>query len=457
MDNTPDEFKCPITLEIMVDPVLCDDGYTYERSAIMSMRKSISPMTRQPIDKSKIIPNRALKNAILRFKESTGVSGITIQPKNNLMSQIITSRMSALDIFERKQKDIEISRREQIDKERREKERLKQIEKERQEKIRQEDIQLQRAVNMFNAEDVPSFIIGKEVIHYSTADNDRSGQTYPSWTCNSEQQYIFDLNMFRQIKNYDMDELFTLYKQIIDDYTWIKKYMFSPEDPEGRAYIDYYFDNYESNIKEFTNLIEENEKTLVRNDSNPYGGCWNINQHYNQRQDHLNTLSEFKSELSSLQSINKPREYYYVNNHELSGIVTETRHHIYYQRTVKGKWIIEQQTRLDNFLISFFEKFTDHNNKCYHGNFRPQQSWSNDDHIKSNLSSHHIVSVYKSYINHIITSSNGVRNSNYGKYYKNFTTRHFEPLMKLAKLFIEIIEFLRPDIDIKYKKLLSTE
>ncbi len=64
MDTIPDDFKCPITLDVMKDPVLCEDGFTYERSAIISLRNSISPMTRQPIDKTKLIPNRALKNVI---------------------------------------------------------------------------------------------------------------------------------------------------------------------------------------------------------------------------------------------------------------------------------------------------------------------------------------------------------------------------------------------------------
>ena len=58
-DLIPPEFLCPITLELMKDPVICDDGYTYERIAILSTTDSLSPMTRQPIDKSKVLPNRA--------------------------------------------------------------------------------------------------------------------------------------------------------------------------------------------------------------------------------------------------------------------------------------------------------------------------------------------------------------------------------------------------------------
>ena len=77
----PDELKCPITLELMNDPVLCEDGYTYERTAIMNIPNSLSPMTRQPIDKSKLIPNRALKSAIERFISSNS------QVQNHLLEK----------------------------------------------------------------------------------------------------------------------------------------------------------------------------------------------------------------------------------------------------------------------------------------------------------------------------------------------------------------------------------
>ena len=66
----PDEFICPITLDIMNDPVICEDGYTYEKKSILQLQTSISPMTRQPIDITKIIPNRALKYAIIRFNKN---------------------------------------------------------------------------------------------------------------------------------------------------------------------------------------------------------------------------------------------------------------------------------------------------------------------------------------------------------------------------------------------------
>jgi hypothetical protein len=44
-NNIPQEFICPITLSIMDNPVICDDGYTYERESIIRLPNSISPMT----------------------------------------------------------------------------------------------------------------------------------------------------------------------------------------------------------------------------------------------------------------------------------------------------------------------------------------------------------------------------------------------------------------------------
>ena len=51
LSDVPHEFLCPITLDIMTDPVCTCDGHTYERSAIEEhLRKSnISPKTGLPL------------------------------------------------------------------------------------------------------------------------------------------------------------------------------------------------------------------------------------------------------------------------------------------------------------------------------------------------------------------------------------------------------------------------
>jgi hypothetical protein len=50
-DDAPDEFCCPITFVLMTDPVLCSDGFTYERQAIEEwmINNPTSPLTRTPI------------------------------------------------------------------------------------------------------------------------------------------------------------------------------------------------------------------------------------------------------------------------------------------------------------------------------------------------------------------------------------------------------------------------
>jgi len=68
-DIIPNEFICPITLDIMIDPVICEDGYTYERNAILLLTKSISPLTRQPIDKTRLISNQTIKECIEIFNK----------------------------------------------------------------------------------------------------------------------------------------------------------------------------------------------------------------------------------------------------------------------------------------------------------------------------------------------------------------------------------------------------
>jgi len=61
----PDNFICPITQSVMTDPVIGEDGITYERSAITHWLEShnTSPVTRG-IMSSHLIPNIALRNTI---------------------------------------------------------------------------------------------------------------------------------------------------------------------------------------------------------------------------------------------------------------------------------------------------------------------------------------------------------------------------------------------------------
>lgn len=59
-------FYCPITMELMTDPVIDRDGISYERVAITEwLEKSAeSPVTRKPLSISDLVPNRSLKELI---------------------------------------------------------------------------------------------------------------------------------------------------------------------------------------------------------------------------------------------------------------------------------------------------------------------------------------------------------------------------------------------------------
>lgn len=60
-----DEFICPITYELMREPVVASDGHTYEKAAIEKWLKSnhISPRSGEAMD-SLTIPNINLKKLI---------------------------------------------------------------------------------------------------------------------------------------------------------------------------------------------------------------------------------------------------------------------------------------------------------------------------------------------------------------------------------------------------------
>ncbi|KAF8405535.1 hypothetical protein HHK36_010442 [Tetracentron sinense] len=68
----PHEFLCPITLEVMTDPVIIASGQTYERDSIKKWLDSnhrTCPKTRQTLVHLSIAPNYALRNLILQWSE----------------------------------------------------------------------------------------------------------------------------------------------------------------------------------------------------------------------------------------------------------------------------------------------------------------------------------------------------------------------------------------------------
>ena len=69
--DVPPAFLCPISREIMNDPVMASDGHTYERRSITVWlrEKDTSPKTNAPLHNLDLTPNHTLRNAISEFAE----------------------------------------------------------------------------------------------------------------------------------------------------------------------------------------------------------------------------------------------------------------------------------------------------------------------------------------------------------------------------------------------------
>jgi hypothetical protein len=62
----PDGFTCPVTLEVMQDPVVASDGHSYERSSLVRILEStgVSPLTRENLNGRIVVPNINLRKRI---------------------------------------------------------------------------------------------------------------------------------------------------------------------------------------------------------------------------------------------------------------------------------------------------------------------------------------------------------------------------------------------------------
>eukprot|EP01083_Nonionella_stella_P259103 884994_1 len=71
----PNDFLCPISAELMVDPVMVtQSGWTYDRVEIEAWLREngTDPNTRHACSVDDLVPNRTLRDAIMRWKEDVG-------------------------------------------------------------------------------------------------------------------------------------------------------------------------------------------------------------------------------------------------------------------------------------------------------------------------------------------------------------------------------------------------
>ena len=70
------EYVCPLTLELLVDPVVAKDGRIYERSHILAWlsRNATSPLTREPMG-TELTPVPLIRNTIEKLVSSGAIEG----------------------------------------------------------------------------------------------------------------------------------------------------------------------------------------------------------------------------------------------------------------------------------------------------------------------------------------------------------------------------------------------
>lgn len=78
-DSVADEFVCPITMELPVEPIMAEDGFTYDKAAmeklIQQQGKNLrSPYTNEPMG-PKLLPAVQVRNVIEKLVSSGAING----------------------------------------------------------------------------------------------------------------------------------------------------------------------------------------------------------------------------------------------------------------------------------------------------------------------------------------------------------------------------------------------
>ncbi|KAH0762631.1 hypothetical protein KY290_018704 [Solanum tuberosum] len=88
----PEDFRCPISLELMTDPVTVSTGQTYDRASIQKWLKSgnlLCPKTGETLKSTELVPNSSLRNLIQQFCADNGISIAKSRKKNRDISRTI--------------------------------------------------------------------------------------------------------------------------------------------------------------------------------------------------------------------------------------------------------------------------------------------------------------------------------------------------------------------------------
>ncbi|KAK1406791.1 hypothetical protein QVD17_38399 [Tagetes erecta] len=95
----PHDFRCPISMEIMKDPVIISTGVTYERKNIekwfFSYKKKTCPATMQRLENLDVTPNNTLKRLILAWENGLSPSS-SCSPSSSPLSSFKHDEMVSI-------------------------------------------------------------------------------------------------------------------------------------------------------------------------------------------------------------------------------------------------------------------------------------------------------------------------------------------------------------------------
>jgi len=98
--SPPLDFRCPISLELMRDPVVASSGQTYDRESItrwFGSGKSTCPKTGQVLADLELVPNKALKNLIVRWCRENGVAVEVAEAGKAEPAPVVAANKAALE------------------------------------------------------------------------------------------------------------------------------------------------------------------------------------------------------------------------------------------------------------------------------------------------------------------------------------------------------------------------
>lgn len=82
----PPNFLCPLTMELMREPVMDHDGHNFEQEAILAWiiheGQAFCPISHKPLEPHDLVPNDALRQTIQRWMEKHNDQTETSDPRD---------------------------------------------------------------------------------------------------------------------------------------------------------------------------------------------------------------------------------------------------------------------------------------------------------------------------------------------------------------------------------------